>query len=414
MSRILSLLAIVTLLVAAVFASAERFGSININNNIKAARFAKHRQQRHQRKLSSVAGTAPTLLFNKATGSQIYTTPVVVGSNIFVGNDKGQLVNIHTSGLTNWTFTATVPTKDNDQQDRIYSEPTLAASQQALFVADSTGTLYNVDLASGSVDYTFDLNGNPVMAKPLVVGTSNVVVATYSGVVYNFNISGNGAQSWNYTTGDFVSADPLLTLAGDGSQIVLIASHGGYIHALDANTGTLIYKASTESFNAIPNSCVQDSARFVYCNVNGGEVFKMNATNGDFVWKIKVTGSPSARPVLSADESTIYFPTDFTKMVAVATSTGVVNWRFDAKDYVLRTAAAVNPNNGNVIFGAETPFFSTTPGVPTIFSVDGQSGQQVWQVSNGTSGDSISTGIYVDASYIIAGTQNGNVMAYTN
>jgi len=416
MSRALSFIAVITLLVAVAFASAsdmmfrpDRFSSSNIHNKHHRQRQNRQQQQQH------AVGAAPNLIFSRSTGAEVFTTPLVVGSNIFVGNGKGQLVNFHrTSGATNWTFTATVPTKKDDEQNRIYSQPTLAASNLALFVADSTGTLYNVDLASGSVDYKFDLNLDPVIAKPLIVGKSNVVVATYGGQVFNFNLTGDGSQVWNTSVGDFISADPLLVLKSDGTQLILVPAHDGNVHALDAATGKVVYKAASEGFNAISQTCIQDSARFVYCAVNGGEVFKMNSSTGDFVWKVRVSGSPAARPVFSADGSMIYFPTDFTQMVALSTQTGSATWRFDAKDFVLRTPAAVNPKNGNVIFGAETPFSSTTPGQPTLIAVDGTSGQQVWQTTVGKAGDSISTGVFVDASQIIVGSQQGDVFAFAN
>lgn len=402
MSRCLSIFCALLLLASALIAVASSFTSAAVPLEI----FRRNqRYNNNQNKKGVSSSSAPSNIWQVGTGSSpVATTPYLNSLNLIVATGSGNLVNINRfSGQTNWTFTA--PTTAASGSSVEYSKPVLAASGLAVFVGDSQGNLYNVGIASGSVDYSFSTNSEPISTTPVIFGTNNVIVATYTGNVFSFSLEGNGAQAWNYSIGNFVSANPVLVNNG-ASTLVIVPAHDGVVYALDATTGKLVWRTATQNYRPVSSSCALDANNKLYCAIAGGQVLKLNTTSGSIDWNVRIHGSPAAAPVLSADGSKIYFPADFTKLYALNTADGSVAWVYDNKNEYLQTAAGVDPVSGNVIFATA----STVQ--PTLVAVSGTTGTEAWKITAGNAGDQIVTGVAVDNNGIYFGTASGIVYAY--
>jgi outer membrane protein assembly factor BamB len=180
------------------------------------------------------AGVVSAVVVNTGASKWAYSTPsgapirsapaidpsgtVIVAStdgNLYwIGNTGSLLKSISLGG------TLTSPNVDNGQ----------------IFVASSTGELYDVSDSTGSVTWSSALSAASASA-PAFDATSNIVIAgDGSGAVTAFNAT-TGAQLWKVTTDGAVTAAPLIV-----NGTVYIGSADTNFYAINETTGAVNWK----------------------------------------------------------------------------------------------------------------------------------------------------------------------------
>ena len=147
---------------------------------------------------------------------------------------------------------------------------------------------------------------------------------------------------WHYETGnpgEWVIVSPTLT---DG--VVYAGSYEGFVYALDAETGELLWKFETENDRNLPpevalvNPPPKAAGGIVYVEMAGGELLALNAFTGERLWK-----DETIYEELLLSDGTLFIPL----------------WRVDGDFSV--DIRAIDENSGDLRWEADVPRSSMLP-----------------------------------------------------
>jgi outer membrane protein assembly factor BamB len=226
-------------------------------------------------------------------------------------------------------------------------------------------------------------------------GSSRPGPDLYTDSIIKLNAS-TGKLQWYYqqTPHDLYDWDlqepPILTTVG-GRQVVITAGKGGFVLALDAHTGKLLWKRSVGIHNGHENGPIYAMKgeysklhlpETVYPGELGGVIAPM-ATNGSTVFVPVVNHSVT---ITSQTETSEAGPSTG-ELVALNTATGAIRWDEKLPAAAFGAATAVN----DLVFVTD---FSGK-----LYAYDASSGSLVWetQLPAGTN-----TGVVVDGDTLIA------------
>ncbi|MGB6177491.1 MAG: PQQ-binding-like beta-propeller repeat protein [Methylocella sp.] len=239
--------------------------------------------------------------------------------------------------------------------------------------------------------------------------------------------------AWTFTTGDAVSASPTVA---DG--VVYVGSWDGYFYALDAHSGSLIWKFQVDCQNSIvpvPPHClppgtppppraltdgglITSSAAVVAGHVHfaaGKTLYSLNARDGKLSWKRVICGNPDELNCTAdaQDPNRIFSsPAIFDDLIfvghtvdgvngyrggfeAVDAATGELRWRFEVDPKLniqgqvvgaynrgcggVWSSAAVDTKDRLVFFGtADCNFDATPPYHEAVIALESKTGQLRW------------------------------------
>ncbi len=177
-----------------------------------------------------------------ATGADIYGSPVVSDGAVFVEDDAGVLYAVEaSSGTERWR--ATIATQGGVGP---------AVSKGTVFVGGlDTGDLLALDAATGRERWRFDL-GDGTLSSPAIA--EDVVYTTGARLIDEETAEGDliaidsvsGMERWRFPMETVSHSSPAVV---DGT--VYVGDVGGVVYAVDAETGTEIWRMQTGEYIAI-------------------------------------------------------------------------------------------------------------------------------------------------------------------
>jgi len=159
------------------------------------------------------------------------------------------------------------------------------------FAAGFDGSIYSLNKNDGSINWTFDTGLDVCANKPMLKDNSLYVAlwksSNFGGKLYKIN-SGNGEIIWEVTFSNGHGPwDNSITADNDG-RIFLACYYGRIIYCFDEFDGSLIWEydlhAGSLSFNAYHDGVVfiSDTLGFVYA---------LDAESGELIWENHVAGT---------------------------------------------------------------------------------------------------------------------------
>jgi eukaryotic-like serine/threonine-protein kinase len=236
------------------------------------------------------------------TKGQVYSSPAIAGGLAFVGSTDGSLYAIDVAtGSARWMFAT---------KARVTSSPAVSAG--VVYFGSYDSNIYAVDVATGALKWKFTTKGEKRYIAPHIHGMLPAAEpvpdpfdfylsspAISNGVVYVGSGDGNvyaldastGALKWAFPTGDVVHASPAVS---DG--LVFIGSWDTYFYALDAATGSEKWKFKTGEDLVIHNQTgIQASAAVadgvVYFGCRDAKLYALDARTGIKKWSFDNKGS---------------------------------------------------------------------------------------------------------------------------
>ena len=257
-------------------------------------------------------------------GHRLTADPVVSNGRVFVMDSRSTISALGVSGNIIWSRSLT-PAEDRDDDA---SSGGIAVSGGTLYATTGFGTLWALDVASGAVRWTQDLDSQPSGAP--LVDDGRVFVTTRNGTGWAIDAT-NGRLLWEVLgrtsqSGLVGGAGP--ALAG---PLVIFPFSSGQIMAAGANTGAVSWAAS----------------------VAGRDATRAFSAFGDF----------AGPPVVS--DTRVYGATHAGRLAAISLSSGQVDWTAEV--------GALNP----LWLGGNSLFFVTPENILT--RLDAESGKTVWQ-----------------------------------
>lgn len=326
---------------------------------------------------------------NRIIWKNLTNTPGPIRGSVLVGNGK---VFVSTLNGKIQSFNA-ITGQNFDEYNapgNLIGEPSLfigedTNSYDSIFVASREGTVYSLDMATGSQHWSYDI-GAKVFASPtvynglIIVGSEDGYLYALdqdgltdgdSGVAEGTPQSGQGDLVWRTNLGGAVGYS---TGAVSTSQnLFLIGTLSNKFMAVNIIDGSINWSYNTggqiQSSPAIINDHViigsNDSKLYSFdllgfLNGDGGVAQGgAGADEADLLWTADL-GSPPGRSSPAADPITplVYIGTASGSLNAVSTKTGEVNWTFDAGSAITGSAAV----------GDNSVFFTTESG--QLFALD--------------------------------------------
>jgi outer membrane protein assembly factor BamB len=273
----------------------------------------------HRGVAPAAPGTFHRVKWAFPTGARIVSSPVSYQDLVIFGSDDGNLYAVEAaSGRQRWVVRTRGP---------VASTPAVADGR--VYAASYDGRMYAVDARTGEVAWKFATEGErrfearglhgmtpksqtypdpyDVFLSSAAVAGRRVFFGSGDGHVYALDAE-TGSLIWKHETGDVVHASPALA---DG--LVVVGSWDGRLYALDAATGAArwTYQAGTDPLihnqqGFQSSAAVVDGTVFVGCR--DGHLYAIDAGTGSLKWSIDTAGSwVVGSPAVAAGR--VYFAT---------------------------------------------------------------------------------------------------------
>ena len=291
----------------------------------------------------TTAPGSPTLMWTKVTSGPVYASPVVSDGLVLVPSWDGNLYAMDEySGQRKWTFTTSGP---------VYSSP--AVVNGVVYLASRDGQVYAINEQTGVQVW----RTNNVFNSPSFPITSSLLVA--NGRIFFGN--------WCFAP----RCSPV-----------------GYLEALDASTGNILWLNATGT--SVISTPSIDNGR-VFFGEDDGTVLAVNETNGHRIWGTNVASPVRNAPTIAYGR--VYIGS-FNRFYALNEATGATAWSFNTAGYNTTSAAVYQ---GVVYFGT---------GRGNVYAVNSTTGTQIWGPTLSAASVSSSPALALGSKVLLVGSND--------
>lgn len=230
-------------------------------------------------------------------------------------------------------------------------------------------------------------------------------------------------KMWRFTDRPLLEFPPIYV----GGRLYFV-NNNGFAHALDADTGKVLWKRRVGRLNASSPAFYKN--RLYIVNLEPGHIVKLDAKTGKTIWKRDLPGRAESSPVVV--DRTVYFGVENGELFAMSTGKGQVRWSTPLGGAIKAAPAyyggrlyvgdyggymnAVDAKSGELLwqsgslgpgFGGSGAFYST-PAVAygRVYSGNNDSRVYSYDISNGELAWSYSTGGYAYSGPTVANTRH--------
>lgn len=340
------------------------------------------------------------LLWRATTDGPIRSTPAVADGRLFIGSADGRVYAFDAqTGARLWTFEA---------ETSVTGSP--AVSSGLVYVTDHAGTLYALDRVGGEPRWSVKTGparpfpwgheSGDVYASSPVVADGAIYFGAVDGNVYAVDAT-SGVVRWKSATGGRVRSTPALA----GGR-VYVGSADGAVYAFDREDGRILWRYETEGASLASASfgydrrTIQSSPAVadgrVFIGARDGFLYALDAATGRLLWRFNheiswVNSSPAV-----AGDLVIVGSSDGKFLQAVEARTGTERWRFSTAGLIWTSPAVVE---GKVILAE---------GAGRVSVLELQTGATAW--SAWTGGRLFGSPVIADGT-IYLGSMDGGVYA---
>lgn len=299
----------------------------------------------------------------------------VLDPNVYTsaGGGSGNLVSLTEKGALRWTYAGSsaqhYPAYDNGS---VFITDFYSTAYQLLALNAKTGAvLWHTTSASG---FPTTDNGSLYASGANTYGYSEMLSLNES----------SGAAVWTYNTDDRAA----LTQPTVANGMVYFGSSDGYVYALSASTGALVWKSVQLCYTCsigIEYQPAVDSTQVYVVNGDEQSLVELNAMNGQEGWYDKGSQYPyittSSPPLASG--GMVYFAgdtqTSSNDIVAVSAQTGYLDWYYAMGSTSAATTSTPALSGGILFCGSSDD---------NVYAVNAGSGALVWKHATGNTAGS--------------------------
>lgn len=221
-------------------------------------------------------------------------------------------------GAINWTYAL---------DDYCVTKPIL--NDNAFITATSGGTMYKINVTDGEKiwevhlpDFSWD---NSITAD----NQGHIFIAVYNDKSINAYEEKTGKIIWSYRL-----HAKSLSFNAFHNNMLFISDTNGYVYALNASTGMLIWEKKIGDCCDISSPSISGGLVFIGTrDYQNGAFFALNETNGNIIWLYKIGSSVTAPPSIA--DGIMFCGTDDWNMYAFDFGIGTDDWplhRYDASN----------------------------------------------------------------------------------
>ncbi|HMJ46465.1 MAG TPA: PQQ-binding-like beta-propeller repeat protein [Ferruginibacter sp.] len=247
------------------------------------------------------------------TGAQIYATPIIQDSIVYVGGGDGRLYALNVAdGSQKWRSATTT------NGSFFTANPLI--KNGVVYIGDYGGRCHAYNANDGSSKWSYDIPSpyKNINSTPILDGNT-IYFASYDGKIYALD-AGNGSYKWaSASTGNPISSG--MSLVNGTIYVGAIPK----VYAFNATTGTIKWITPTPVYTQFTSSpTVVDNSVFI-----GGEdgiMYAFNTANGSITWSKSLSyGSIVSSPVYK--NGIVYVGGGDGKMYALQSNTGNLVWQ---------------------------------------------------------------------------------------
>ena len=302
----------------------------------------------------------------------------------------------HHDGLRSGASLTTAPGSPTLMWTKVTSGPVYASpvvSDGLVLVPSWDGNLYAMDEYSGQRKWTFSTSG-PIYSSPAIVN-GVVYLASRDGQVYAINEQ-TGVQMWRtsnaFNSPSFPITSSLLVANGriffGNWCFAPRCSPVGYLEALDASTGNILWLNATGT--AVISTPSIDNGK-VFFGEDDGTVLAVNETTGHRIWGTNVASPVRNAPTIAYGR--VYIGS-FNRFYALNEATGATAWSFNTAGYNTTSAAV---HQGIVYFGT---------GRGNVYAVNSTTGAQIWGPTLSAASVSSSPALALGSKVLLVGSND--------
>jgi eukaryotic-like serine/threonine-protein kinase len=232
----------------------------------------------------------------RANLGDIHGAPLLLGTRIFAANTQGTLYALeHASGETLWHFDL----PGNTTLKGIRSSP--AGLGDHVVIGADDGALYDLDAETGHLRWRVAMDA--AIQAGASIADSTAYVGTLRGTLYAVRLV-DGAITWSRALGAGMYAPPLIY-----GGLCIAGTTGGFVHAVDQRTGVPVW--STE-LRAPVTAGLLATDTVLYAGTLARELVALGLSGGAILWRDTVSGriktmpaAASGRIIIATDDRTL-------------------------------------------------------------------------------------------------------------
>lgn len=271
------------------------------------------------------------------TGNGYSSTSIASDGTIYVAGVSSSFHALNADGTFKWSKTAALTSSPRS---------TPAIGPDGRVYIGSSGRFYAFTSA-GVQKWYFTVSGDVSSSPILNTDGTTVYIGSRGGYLYALNPgtvnSTSATRRWQASVGDMHMTSPVLSANGD----TIFTGGGSTLWAINTSNGVARWTyplgvGMTSSAALSPNGST------VYIGAYDGNLYAVNATTGNLVWKVQVgfkNAVTSASPAIGPD-GTIYLGSNYGSLYAINPD-GSQKWIFESKADI-RSSVAINAD-GTVI-----------------------------------------------------------------
>ena len=200
-------------------------------------------------------------LWNYTTGSNVDSSPAVVGGVVYIGSYDHNVYALNaSSGAQIWNHTTTT-------RNGVFSSPAVVGG--VVYVGSFDSKVYALNASSGAFIWSYT-TGGAVSSSPAVVG-GVVYVGSTEGNVYALNAT-DGVKLWSYTTSYYIVESSPAVVGG----VVYVGAYDHNVYALNAASGAKLWNYTTGGIVYLSSPAVVGGV--VYIGSYDGNVYALGTT----------------------------------------------------------------------------------------------------------------------------------------
>jgi len=280
-----------------------------------------------------------------------------------------------------------------DAKARVHSSPLLVGN--LVIFGDDVGVLRALDSSSGEPRWEKQLEG-AILSSPLSY-QEKILVGLASQKVVALNPE-NGETIWTAGTEGSVG----LPLAA-GGNIVFAVDRSGFLYALEASSGRLLWKGESQ----VPLSVPPVVSRQVLYLVSGNYLYGITL-RGSVLWKALSDRPLSFAPAVAGD--TLYMTGSDGRLYAMGARNGSIKWVYDDPEVSITASPVV---------AGETVLAGGSQG--TVIALEAASGKPLWKCQSRTlnsppdrpgSQSAVSQPVFADGRLLVV-SNDGNLTCFS-
>ncbi len=230
-------------------------------------------------------------------GGGTRSTPAIADDGtVYIGTTAGRVYAVNPNGTQKWYYST--------GGSEISCSPTIGPDG-VIYIGSRNASFFAIN-PDGTLKWSRPTGGGHMGAA--CIGPDGTIYVGGGFNLYAVNPV-DGSTKWMYVTGYTIQSAP--AMSPDGSR-VYVGSCDAYLHAVNAETGAMIWQttvplvpASTSSSPAVsPSGMIYIGSNGASASMGGGALFAINSS-GEIVWQYQTAYDVRSSPSVSAD-GTVY------------------------------------------------------------------------------------------------------------